>query len=139
MTRIILTLLLIMFSFLNSFSQEKHSITIELINFKSDKGKVFIALYNKKDQFLKKPFKTETATISSNKALVVFKDILAGEYTVSAFHDENDNKKMDTKMFGIPKEPIGISNNAKGFFGPPKYEDAKFIVNKNINLKIKMY
>lgn len=139
MTRIILTLLLIMFSFLNSFSQEKHSITIELINFESDKGKAFIALYNKKDQFLKKPFKTEIATISSNKALIVFKDILAGEYAVSAFHDENDNKKMDTKMFGIPKEPIGISNNAKGFFGPPKYEDAKFIVNKNINLKIKMY
>ena len=42
--------------------------------------------------------------------------------------NENDNKKMDTRIFGIPKEPIAISNDAKGFMGPPKWNDAKFIL-----------
>jgi uncharacterized protein (DUF2141 family) len=64
------------------------------------------------------------------------KDIPPGEYAISAFHDANDNKKMDTNLFGIPKEPIGISNNATGFMGPPKYNDAKFTVNKNTTLAI---
>jgi uncharacterized protein (DUF2141 family) len=30
----------------------------------------------------------------------------------------------------MPKEGIGVSNNAKGNFGPPKYDDAKFNFNK---------
>lgn len=52
-----------------------------------------------------------------------------GEYAVKVFHDENTNKKMDTLMFGIPSEKYGFSNNARGTFGPPSFEDAKFTVN----------
>ena len=74
--------------------------------------------------------------IEDNKAIVILEDIPTGVYAVSAFHDANDNKKMDTNFFGIPKEPIGVSNNAKGFMGPPKYKDAKFEVKKNITLSI---
>ncbi len=72
------------------------------------------------------------------KAIVTFKNIPKGEYAVSFVHDENDNKKMDTNFFGIPKEDYGCSNNARGFMGPPKYEDAKFqlIENKTIDIKI---
>mgnify|MGYP005997300017 FL=1 len=43
---------------------------------------------------------------------------------------------MDTNFLGIPKEPIGMSNNAKGFMGPPKYKDAKFNVTKDVVLTI---
>ena len=42
------------------------------------------------------------------------------------FHDENANGKIDRNFVGIPKEGYGTSNDAKGFMGPPKYEDAKF-------------
>lgn len=31
---------------------------------------------------------------------------------------------------GIPKEPHATSNNATGSFGPPKFEDAKFKLEK---------
>lgn len=134
---ILITFLIFSFS-TKVFSQENYTIKVEFTNFKSDKGNVFITLYNKKEDFLKVPFKTKIAKIINQKATVIFKGISPKEYTISAFHDENNNKKMDTKLFGIPKEPVGISNNAKGFFGPPKYEDAKFTVNKNTTLKIKM-
>ena len=46
----------------------------------------------------------------------------------------NNNKKMDTNFFGIPKEPIGISNDATGFMGPPKYKNAKFKVFTTIKI-----
>ena len=70
------------------------------------------------------------------KAIITLKDTPVGVYAVSAFHDINDNKKMDTNFLGIPKEPTGMSNNAKGFMGPPKYKDAKFKVLKDIKLTI---
>jgi uncharacterized protein (DUF2141 family) len=41
-------------------------------------------------------------------------------------HGENDNRKMDTKIFGIPREGEGASNDARGHFGPPRFEDAAF-------------
>ena len=55
-------------------------------------------------------------------------------------HDENENNKLDTNFLGIPKESFGCSNNAKGFMGPPKWEDAKFeISNKDVvqNIELK--
>ena len=57
-------------------------------------------------------------------------------YKRQAFHDVNENGKMDTNFIGIPKEPIGISNNAKGFMGPPKFNNAKFLLNKNTVISI---
>ncbi len=121
-----------------SFSQKNHKISIEFSGIKADKGDVYVALYNTEDSFLKTPYKGDIVKVNNKKAIAVFKDIPEGDYAISAFHDENDNKKMDTKIFGIPKEPIGISNNAKGFFGPPKYKDAKFTANKDITLQITM-
>jgi len=48
-----------------------------------------------------------------------------GTYAVACFHDENKNGVLDTGLFGIPSEGIVSSNHAKGFMGPPKFEDAK--------------
>lgn len=53
----------------------------------------------------------------------------AGDYGISMFHDENGNGKMDSNLVGIPKEPYGFSNSAKGSFGPPKWKAVKFTIN----------
>ena len=55
-----------------------------------------------------------------------FDPIPAGTYAVACFHDENGNGKLDTGLFGIPKEGTVVSNHAKGFMGPPSFADAKF-------------
>lgn len=121
---------------LSSFAQETYTITANFSGMKSDKGDLFVALYNKEGEFLKKSFKGSIVTINNKTATAIFENIPKGEYAISCFHDENDNKKMDTRIFGIPKEPIGMSNDAKGFMGPPKYSDAKFLVDKNLTLAI---
>lgn len=136
MQRIILLTAIFFLGIFNSIAQEKYTITIEFLGMKSDQGKLYVALYNSKSSFLKKAMEGDIVEIKDKKATAVFKDIPEGEYAVSAFHDENDNKKMDTRIFGIPKEPIGISNDAKGFMGPPKYKDAKFNVSKDVTLTI---
>ncbi len=137
MQRLILLLIIFMLNCFSSIlAQETYSITIDFSGMKSDKGDLYVALYDSEDNFLKNPVKGEIVKINDKKAVAVFKNISSGNYAISAFHDENDNKKMDTKIFGIPKEPIGMSNDAKGFFGPPKFKDAKFTVDKNISLAI---
>ncbi|MDR1437149.1 MAG: DUF2141 domain-containing protein, partial [Candidatus Symbiothrix sp.] len=57
-------------------------------------------------------------------------------YAVSIFHDENDNGKLDTGVFGIPKERTGNSNNARGSYGPPKFDDCKFTVSGDTEIYI---
>ena len=134
MRKLILVLLLI--SFLPVTAQETFSVTVNFKGMKSDKGDLYIALYDKDGDFLKKAIKGEIVTVKEGKATVEFSGLPSGEYAISCFHDKNDNKKMDTNFFGIPKEPIGISNDATGFMGPPKYKDAKFMVDKDLSLVI---
>ena len=50
----------------------------------------------------------------------------AGEYAIAVFHDENLNNKLDRHALGYPLEAYGFSNNARGKFGPPKYQAATF-------------
>lgn len=32
-----------------------------------------------------------------------------GEYSFAIYHDINENEKLDSNIFGIPKEPYGFS------------------------------
>ena len=57
-----------------------------------------------------------------------FAGVAPGSYAVTVYHDENGNGKLDTNWIGIPKEPVAVSNNAKGRMGPPKYKDAMFTI-----------
>ena len=70
--------------------------------------------------------------IDDHTCRYTFKNIPKGVYAISLFHDENDNGTMDTNFVGIPKEAYGCSNNAKGFMGPPKWQDAKFEINDQV-------
>jgi len=124
-----------------SFAQEldTYSVTVIVSNLDSNEGKVYVGLYNTESRFLSKGLKYTNAKIVNNTCKVVFTNIPNGVYAVSMYHDENNNGKMDTGIFGIPREDYGCSNNAKGFMGPPKWEDAKFTLNnKSITQHIKL-
>lgn len=121
------TLLLVLgMTVANAQDNSGQEVIIHIENLKNNKGKIFAALYKDEAHFLKDGFKSEIVDIAERACTVTFKDVPQGVYAVSFFHDENDNGKMDTNFLGIPKEAYGCSNNAKGFMGPPKWEDAKF-------------
>jgi uncharacterized protein (DUF2141 family) len=68
-----------------------------------------------------------------------FTGVAHGIYAVSILHDRNNNKELDRNWIGIPKEPVAISNNAKGTMGPPDFEDAKITVSKECKaIEVKM-
>jgi len=57
---------------------------------------------------------------------VTFDYLDEGQYAVMAFHDLNGNSKLDTNIFGFPKEPWGGSLNVSRVVGKPKWEQARF-------------
>lgn len=113
-------------------------IVVNVTNIESEEGKIFIRLYDDKESFLKAPIQSKIISVSGQKANYTFTDIKPGIYAVSVYQDVNNNAKLDANFMHIPKEPVGISNNAKPKFGPPKFEDAKFELkpNKRIILNI---
>ena len=136
MKKLLLTITLMLSGIVLTSAQEKHTLALDFTGMKSNKGNLYVAVYNKKDHFLKKPIKGTILKIEDKKASVTLKDIPTGVYAISAFHDTNNNKKLDTNFLGIPKEPIGMSNDATGFMGAPKYKDAKFKVTKDTAITI---
>lgn len=134
-------LILFFIIFLTTFgaisqNESSYKITVKVNNIKNTKGQVVVGLYNTKESFLSTPFKGEMVKIEGNTLTIEFNGIEKGIYAISLFHDENSNNKIDTNFMGIPKESFASSNNAKGFMGPPKWEDAKFEVAKNLSLEI---
>jgi uncharacterized protein (DUF2141 family) len=118
------------------------TLTVNITGFRNNQGQASIALFNRADAFpksLDKAVKVVYSPIKNNKASATFENLAAGGYAVSVFHDENNNGKMDSNLFGIPKEGVGASNDAKGHFGPPKYKDAEFTFNgttETISIKL---
>jgi uncharacterized protein (DUF2141 family) len=104
-------------------------IHVEIVGIHNDRGRVLCSLFSSAADF---PKKTDRAVaraasdISHGQASCEFPGTAPGTYAVSVFHDENSNGKMDANFLGIPREGVGASNNAKGHFGPPKFEAAAF-------------
>ena len=120
----------------NSITAQNNTVTATVINATSDAGKVGFALYDKTN-FRMKPIQGAASKIVNGKSVVVFKNVTAGEYAVICYHDKNNNDKMDFKSNGMPLEDYGTSNNVMSY-GPPKYDDAKFVVSdKNVKFDIR--
>ena len=133
MSALIRILILIIVNSTALFAQDNNlvDLTVHIENLENNDGKLIVGLYNDEEKFLNKTYKGVVADIDDNKSTVVFNNVPKGVYAISFIHDENDNGKMDTNFMGIPKEDYGCSNNAKGFMGPPRWNDAKFELNNN--------
>ena len=104
-------------------------IHVEIDGLRSGKGQVVCSLFSSASDFPRHSDKAVAriqSGISDRHAVCDFPGIAPGTYAISVFHDENSNGKMDTNFMGIPREGVGASNNAKGHFGPPKFDAAAF-------------
>jgi uncharacterized protein (DUF2141 family) len=116
-------------------SQKKLAVVqLTVVGFKNDNGDVKIGLYNSADSFngkTKEKFAGAVIKILNKKVQYIFPAVPYGEYAIKLFHDEDGDDEIGTNFLGIPTESYGFSNNAKGFFGPPSFEKAKFVVSSD--------
>jgi uncharacterized protein (DUF2141 family) len=108
---------------LTTYAQD---MTVVIKNVQGDGGLVRLAIYNSDDQFMKTEIKAAEVKSVNGEAIAVLKNVKPGTYAISVMHDANDNKELDSNMFGIPKEGFGFSNDAMGMFGPPDFKKASF-------------
>ena len=104
------------------------------------KGELFIALYEDEGTFMNidSAFYREIIKVDDTTASIIIKDLEAGDYAVAIFHDINGNAILDTRKAGIPKEPFGFSNDARGKVGPPKFKQAAFSFSGVMEININM-
>lgn len=92
---------------------------------RNDEGVVRCGLF-KQAGWLKDVVKPDIVKINKTTALCIFKEIPAGVYGISAFHDEDNDGKLNTNLVGYPVEEYACSNNARNRFSAPSWKDAKF-------------
>ncbi|MEO6914786.1 MAG: DUF2141 domain-containing protein [Chitinophagaceae bacterium] len=136
-----LLILLMVCSLVQAQSAQK-VLNIEVTGLRSDKGKVLISVFASAKGFPEitaDAVYTTGAKIKNGKSSLVFANITEGNYAIAVLHDENDNMKMDTRAFGIPKEGYGFSNNVMGILGPPSFKKASisYPAQKEVVIKIK--
>jgi uncharacterized protein (DUF2141 family) len=95
---------------------------------RNNSGSVRCGLYNSPSGF-REPgaqFRGVVAPIRNGRANCVFSGIPAGTYAVAVFHAEHNETRMETGMFGKPKQGFGFSRNPSSSFGPPDFNSAAF-------------
>ncbi len=139
MKKIFIISILALFSFSNSIDCV---FTLENIHVK--KGKIYYIVYDSDSSFLDESKAIIKHTLDfkpdSNSLDIEIKVPKDGYYALMVFHDINDNGKLDKNFFGIPKEPIAMSNNFKPKFKSPTFQDVKvFVDKKNFKFNLKLY
>ena len=120
------TLLATLFTLLNFSLNAQCTLKVKVENIDvSKKGALKIGLFDQSG-FLQddKAIAGKYINITSNSMTIEFKQLKKGRYAIAVFHDEIQDKKLTKNSFGYPIEPYAFSRNAKGFMGPPSFEDA---------------
>jgi uncharacterized protein (DUF2141 family) len=110
---------------------------IVLTGFTSDMGRALLALFNSEEQYGKfdpreepaeqtETFRKKAMSITNGATQWIAEDLACGVYAVASFHDVNNNKKLDTNLFGVPRESYGFSSGVRGRLNMPKYKEVSF-------------
>lgn len=137
---IFLYLLLSTLQPMESTTPETLSMNVEIVGVKNTKGHILLAVFRSAEGFPDKQasaFRKERIQATAGTMHVELKNLPPGNYAIALVHDENDNLKLDTGLFGIPKEGFCFSNGAMGTFGPPSFDAAAIPLRAgNLNHKL---
>lgn len=105
---------------------------------RSDHGSLMIGLYDTAAGFqaaikrstdaglLNDPLRVAGVALRADAGsqTIVITGLKPGRYAVIAFHDENDDGKLESTPWGVPLEGYGFSNDAQGFLHAPSFAAA---------------
>lgn len=129
---LILLMVTLIFSLGFTQTEEKCNLKVTISGFENDQGQALLALVNSEETFESEIPADERIVLGIENRIATFeiKNLVYGEYAIKVFHDEDQDGELDSNFFGKPTEAYGFSNNARGTFGPPDYEEAKFLISQ---------
>lgn len=98
---------------------------VQVDNVRAQTGRVHVDLCTEA-QFLKDCPIAADAPAIVGLTTVTLRNLKPGRYAAQVFYDQNGNGKVDRALFGIPKEGVGFSNDAKIRMSPPRWAEAVF-------------
>lgn len=92
-------------------------------------GSVVVAVFDKEADWKSRdrPVRTQRVAAGPDSRLRI-EGLAPGRYGLMVFHDKNNDGRLNTWPIGMPSEPYGFSNNARGRFGPASWQAASFEV-----------
>ncbi len=103
-------------------------LTINIEGIKDARGTIMLGLFDQASYTGTGAVDGANLVVVGDTVSVTFDGLEPGEYAVRLYHDVNDDGEMNTNPFGMPVEPYAFSNDARGRFGPAKWDAAKFTV-----------
>ena len=103
---------------------EKGVLRISIRGIKIAEGSIRIAACASEEEYTGRKEPSFRIIIPAQKDTVngVLRNLKPGNYAVKAFHDRNDNGKLDKGFFGKPKELYGFSRNPEPGRGIPEWK-----------------
>lgn len=101
-------------------------LTVQVDGISSQKGAIMLGLFDADTYDTDSALDGVRLVVEGPSVSATFENLAPGEYAVRLYHDLNSDGTFNTGAFGIPTEPYAFSNNAKGSFGPAKWDAAKF-------------
>lgn len=115
-------------------------LVVDVLGVKPGIGYVALSMFSSPEDHMVQPVIEKTMKVNDAKNVTfVLKGLARGRFSLSVFYDENGNAELDTGMFGIPKELVGFSNNARGLFGPPSFDDSSFDLSISTRMVIQLH
>jgi uncharacterized protein (DUF2141 family) len=111
---------------LSAGAAQAASLTVDVANVRNAHGRIRVDICPR-EKFLDDGCAWHaTAPAHPGTVTVVIPDLPPGAWAAQAFHDENANDEIDRGLFGIPREGVGFSRDARIVLSPPKWADAVF-------------
>ena len=104
--------------------QAQDCATVEVRNVRPGQGSLMIAAYAGADSYGKKP--VTAIRLPAGEAVMSFQlcGLSGNDLALMLFQDLDSDGMMGRNLMGLPTEPYGFSNNARGSFGPPSFQAA---------------
>jgi uncharacterized protein (DUF2141 family) len=107
---------------------QPEEIRIVVNGVRNHKGSVICSLWSSAKSDVFTTVDTESHKLSvpihDGQGVCEFKDLPAGAYAATVFHDENGNGKFD-RRFGYPLEGYGFTNNVNPTLRAPSFDQCK--------------
>ena len=98
---------------------------IVVTNVESAKGDIMVAVCTERE-FLQPHCTYNGKAPAKPGPVTITLDVPPGTYAVQAYQDEDKNGEVTLNFLGVPKEPLGFSNNPKIGISAPRFRESAF-------------
>lgn len=120
---------------------DTYTLTIVVDGARNSRGVIGVLVFNSErgwPENVSAAFRRFAVPAQMGSNTLVISGLPPGEYGVVVLHDENKNMKLDRTWYGRPKEQWGMSNNPPAHMSAPSFNAARFSLQNDARIQIRL-